>query len=181
MICEECGEREATVVVTTLINGESTTRNLCRECVKKYQQGGDVSALLAAILSSMHKARNNSSKRCAHCGMTLEEFNKTGMLGCAECYRTFREELDPMLNRIQGRVQHAGRRPHMDPAELERSEKIVRLRRAMEAAVSEEAFEEAARLRDQLKKLEENGGGTENETEKQTGTEPEAEKEGREE
>ncbi len=155
MLCEECGEREAAVVLTTVINGESTTRNLCRECVKKYQKGGDVSTLLAAILSSMYKARSSSGKSCAHCGMTLEEFNKTGMLGCAECYRTFREELDPMLNRIQGRTQHAGRRPHMDPAAMERSDRILKLRRAMEEAVSEEAFEEAARLRDELKKMEE--------------------------
>ncbi|MBR4501528.1 MAG: UvrB/UvrC motif-containing protein [Clostridia bacterium] len=157
MLCEECGEREAAVVVTTVINGESTSRNLCRECVKKYQKGGDVSALLAAILSSMYKARGSSGKKCSHCGMTLEEFNKTGMLGCAECYRTFRSELDPMLNRIQGRTQHAGRRPHADPAALERSDRIMKLRRAMEAAVSEEAFEEAARLRDELKKLQEGG------------------------
>ncbi len=158
MLCEECGEREAAVVVTTVINGESTSRNLCRECVKKYQKGGDVSALLAAILSSMYKARGSSGKSCAHCGMTLEEFNKTGMLGCAECYRTFRSELDPMLNRIQGRTQHAGRRPHTDPAAQERGDRIMKLRRAMEAAVSEEAFEEAARLRDELKKLQEGGG-----------------------
>ena len=33
----------------------------------------------------------------------------------------------------------------------------MKLRRAMEAAVSEEAFEEAARLRDELKKLQEGG------------------------
>ena len=147
MLCEECGEREAAVVVTTVINGESTSRNLCRECVKKYQKGGDVSALLAAILSSMYKARGSSGKSCAHCGMTLEEFNKTGMLGCAECYRTFYDKLLPSL-----------RRPHTDPAAQERGDRIMKLRRAMEAAVSEEAFEEAARLRDELKKLQEGGG-----------------------
>ncbi len=153
MLCEECGEREATVQVTTVINGETTTRNLCRECVKKYQQGGDISSLLAAILSSMYKAKASGGKTCPQCGMTLEEFNSGGMFGCSECYRAFREELDPMLNRIQGRVQHAGRRPYMDPAAQAKAEKMNRIRRAMEAAVSEEAFEEAARLRDELKTL----------------------------
>ena len=67
----------------------------------------------------------------------------------------------------------------MDPAALERSEKIVRLRRAMEAAVSEEAFEEAARLRDQLKKLEETPAAV---AEERTETVPDkdSEKEGNE-
>ena len=155
MLCEECGERDATVMVTTVINGETTTRNLCRECVKKYQQGGDISTLLAAILSSMYKAKESGGKTCPKCGMTLSEFNSGGMFGCSECYSAFREELDPMLNRIQGRVQHAGRRPYMDPAAQAKAEKISRIRRAMEAAVSEEAFEEAARLRDELKALNE--------------------------
>lgn len=153
MLCEECGERDATVMVTTVINGETTTRNLCRECVKKYQQGGDISTLLAAILSSMYKAKEAGGKACPKCGMTLAEFNSGGMFGCSECYRAFRQELDPMLNRIQGRVQHAGRRPYMDPAAQAKAEKMTRIRRAMEAAVSEEAFEEAARLRDELKAL----------------------------
>ena len=34
-LCEECGVNPAEVVVTTVVNGESTTRHLCRECLKK--------------------------------------------------------------------------------------------------------------------------------------------------
>jgi len=155
MLCEECHEREAAVVVTTVINGESTSRNLCHECVKKYQKGGDVSALLAAILSSMYKAREDGDKKCERCGMTLAEFRKGGMLGCSACYRTFRKELAPMITRIQGRTEHAGKRPRQNAEAQERQQKIERLRKAMEMAVSEEAFEEAARLRDELNALRE--------------------------
>ena len=165
MLCEECGERDATVMVTTVINGETKTRNLCRECVKKYQKGGDISALLAAILSSMYTAKESGGKACPRCGMTLAEFNSGGMFGCSECYSAFREELDPMLNRIQGRVQHAGRKPYLDPDAREKAEKVTRIRRAMEAAVSEEAFEEAARLRDELKALTASVGTVEKEEE----------------
>ena len=153
MLCEDCHEREASVVVTTVINGESTSRNLCRECVKKYQKGGDVSALLAAILSSMYKAREDGDKRCASCGMTLSEFRKGGMLGCASCYKTFRGELTPMITKIQGRTEHAGKRPKQNAEAQERQARIEHLRKAMETAVSEEAFEEAARLRDELNAL----------------------------
>ena len=37
MLCEECGRQEAQVVLTTVVNGVSSTRHLCRDCVKKYQ------------------------------------------------------------------------------------------------------------------------------------------------
>ena len=111
MLCEECGIREAQVTVTTVVNGEKNQLRLCRECVKKYQPGGDMSGLLAAILSSMAKAHAASDKVCSHCGMSLAEFRKGGVLGCAGCYEDFREELKPVLTKIQGRSQHAGRRP----------------------------------------------------------------------
>ena len=48
MLCEECGKNQAEVMMTTVINGESTTRHLCRQCLKKYQ-AGDLQAVLAAV------------------------------------------------------------------------------------------------------------------------------------
>ena len=111
MLCEECGKKQAEVMMTTVINGESTTRHLCRECLKKYQ-AGDLQAVLAAVLSAM-AAKNQSQDQapdiiCPHCGETYAEFQKTGMLGCAECYQAFRKELTPLITRVQGRTQHAG-------------------------------------------------------------------------
>ena len=60
MLCEECGERQAEVVMTTVINGESTSRHLCRECLKKYQTG-DLQSVRAAGLSAM--AESSSRRR----------------------------------------------------------------------------------------------------------------------
>ena len=153
MLCEECGKNQAEVMMTTVINGESTTRHLCRECLKKYK-AGDLQAVLAAVLSAMTTKNQTAPEiTCPRCGETYAEFQKTGMLGCAECYQAFRKELTPLITRVQGRAQHAGRRPPVSEEEQARQNRMDELRFQMEAAVAEENFEEAARLRDELRAL----------------------------
>ncbi len=152
MLCEECGKNQAEVMMTTVINGESTTRHLCRQCLNKYQ-AGNLQAVLAAVLSSMTAKNLTPDVVCPRCGETYAEFQKTGMLGCAECYQAFRKELTPMITRVQGRTQHAGRRPPVSEEEQARQTLMEDLRARMEAAVAEENFEEAARLRDELRAM----------------------------
>ena len=139
MLCEECGERQAEVLVTTVVGGESVTRHLCRECLKKYQ-AGDLQAVLAAVLSLMTQKEKQPEITCPSCGMAFSEFEKSGMLGCAECYQAFRSRLTPLITKVQGRAQHAGRRPQASQEEQERLQKIENLRTRMEAAVAEENF-----------------------------------------
>ena len=152
MLCEECGKQPAEVVLTTVVNGQSTTRHLCRECVKKYK-AGDIQAVLAAVLSTMAQKQQTPDITCPNCGETYAEFQKSGMLGCAECYQAFRKELTPLITRVQGRAQHAGRRPPVSEEEQTRINEMESLRARMEAAVAEENFEEAAKLRDALRAL----------------------------
>lgn len=155
MLCEECGAHPAQVAVTTVINGESTTRHLCRDCLRKYQTG-EMQAVLAAVLAGMAQKQKSPDITCPRCGETYAQFQKTGMLGCAECYQAFRKELTPLITRVQGRAQHAGRRPAVSEAEQELLHRREALRAQMEAAVAEENFEQAALLRDQLRALTEN-------------------------
>ena len=152
MLCEECGKRPAELLLTAVVNGQTTTRSLCRECVKKYQ-AGDLQAILAAVLFSMTEKQQAPAFACPRCGETYQEFQKSGMLGCAACYQTFRRELSPLIARVQGRSQHAGRRPPESPEEQARQTRMEELRARMEQAVTQENFEEAARLRDELRAM----------------------------
>lgn len=152
MLCEECGKRPAEVLMTAVVGGQSTTRNLCRECLKKYK-AGDLQAVLAAVLSAIADKSQPPEITCPRCGETYAEFQKSGTLGCAECYRAFRQELTPLITRVQGRSQHAGRKPPVSEEEQARQSQMEQLRARMEAAVAEENFEEAARLRDELRAM----------------------------
>ncbi|MBR6568831.1 MAG: UvrB/UvrC motif-containing protein [Clostridia bacterium] len=162
MLCEECGKNQATVSITVTTGNGTKTRRLCPECMKKMEFNlvkGDIQSFLSSVLSVLG---NNSKKKsespaivCSSCGLSFAEYEHTGRLGCAQCYRDFAQQLKPSLQKIHGRTQHAGRKPKAyipDPHdELERQ--MNELRRQMDEAVAAENFEEAARLRDELRAM----------------------------
>ena len=162
MLCEECGKNQATVSITVSAGGEVSTRRLCPECMKKMQfslVNGDIQGFLSSVLSvlgSGQKAEEHSAV-CSGCGLSYAEFERTGRLGCAQCYRDFSDQLKPLLQRIHGRTQHAGRRPaaYTPSPEDERAALASELRQKMDEAVASENFEDAAKYRDELRKLNE--------------------------
>ena len=118
VLCEECKTNEASYTISVMVGGEITTRHLCGDCMAKMNMdiaSGNIKSLLSTILSAItgDTAPGSAEKdvTCPRCGMTLSEFTRTGHLGCPKCYEAFREQLQPMLLQIHGRVQHAGRQP----------------------------------------------------------------------
>jgi len=114
---------------------------------------GDVQSFLSSLLTLISSQSKASQMTCSSCGMSYEEFQRTGKLGCAQCYHAFEEELRPLLTRIHGRSQHAGRAPGGTEKQAQIDAGIDELRIRMEKAVSAEDFEEAAKLRDEIRAL----------------------------
>ncbi len=172
MICEECNTNEARFAVTMNINGETCVRHLCPSCMQAMNsslRGGNVAGVLAAILSAITSGERRFGTEeqpeeavpditCPKCGTSYASFHRSGRLGCPGCYVAFREQLQPMLQQIHGRVQHAGRLP-LENAEAQRSRsRQEELTRLMQQAVALEDFETAAQLRDQIHALAAEGG-----------------------
>ena len=107
---------------------------------------------------SAQQTRKRSSLSCPDCGMTLEEFRKKGRLGCAKDYEVFSSHIDELLERVHGAKLHVGRRPGISEDELNRMQHVTDLQHKLEIAIREEAYESAARIRDELKDLEGEGG-----------------------
>ena len=123
MMCEDCGIRPAKFHLMTIINGDRVERDLCPVCMAKHQKqlpGIDFSNL-AGILNSILESKDETEQAkleaeyggctCEQCGMTYAEFQKCGMLGCANCYQAFKTPLTALLQRVHGNTQHAGRVP----------------------------------------------------------------------
>ena len=164
VLCEECKTNEASYTISVMVGGEITTRHLCGDCMAKMNMdiaSGNIKSLLSTILSAItgDTAPGSAEKEvtCPRCGMTLSEFTRTGHLGCPKCYEAFREQLQPMLLQIHGRVQHAGRQPLSTAEEQRKRSATEQLQRQMEQAVALEDFETAAKLRDQIRALSVNG------------------------
>ncbi len=163
MICDECGIRPATIRLMTIVNGEKAARNLCVRCMtdmKKQLPNLDLSGLdsmLANLLAATKKAGVQSDPEiditCEHCGTTYAEFQKTGLLGCAECYNAFREPLSELLKRIHGQSQHTGHVPGAAPASVPSKLSIYGLKQQLSQAIADEAYERAAELRDKIRVL----------------------------
>jgi len=100
--------------------------------------------------------------QCPACGYQLSTFRQNGRLGCTKCYASFKAQLEPLINNIHGNakfteeVLSAGK-PAEEPLPADRRSKdprVMALRERMGEAILKEKFEEAARLRDEIRKIE---------------------------
>jgi protein arginine kinase activator len=82
------------------------------------------------------------------------EFRAQGRLGCPHDYNVFRVGLEPLLQRIHRATRHQGKAPRQGTSSPGRFAELVELRRLLQESLEAEAYEEAARLRDLLRKKE---------------------------
>ena len=161
MVCDACKQQQATVHLTEIVNGQMTELHLCEACAN--QKGAQVEshfglADLLAGLADFGKVPDSEPeaavKACPSCGMTYEDFRKVGRLGCAECYGTFRRSLSNLLKRIHGSTHHLGKSPARLVKPPKAKLELAELKRRLERAIEMEEFEQAARLRDQVREME---------------------------
>lgn len=153
----QCG-KPATIHVTELIEGQKKEIHLCEECAKKKKiffpaiaSASDLTEFLSSLIGGAETREGSDLDRttCPECGITFAEFRATSRLGCPNDYEVFREGVDPLLERIHGATEHCGSKT-VDPAARRRASKLAQFREQLKQAVAEEAYERAARLRDQI-------------------------------
>lgn len=160
MLCDICNKNPATVHLTEIIDNQMNELHLCEECARKksiqMEQQFGLSELLAGMASFEKETEEKDavSLKCRNCGLTYADFKKIGRLGCGECYNAFRKYLGPLLKRIHGSMLHFGKSPAKVYTILKKSEGLTALRYRLQKAIETEAFEEAAKIRDQIKDLE---------------------------
>lgn len=111
--------------------------------------------------------------KCDNCNMTYDEFIEKGKFGCPECYNVFSSKIDSLLRRLHGSSKYTGRKAlnvgnnekdnNINPKNSENTEskkesktkgKIEKLQDDLKKAISEERYEDAAKIRDEIKKNE---------------------------
>lgn len=112
---------------------------------------------------------------CNNCGYTFDDIVNTGKLGCGNCYEVFEDRLDPIIKRIQGSNKHVGRigkvidnkideklskninknisEDNTNKEKDEKSTKLEQLEANLKQAIKEERYEDAAKIRDEIKKI----------------------------
>jgi protein arginine kinase activator len=143
---------------------------------------GILTGILGQAVQSTREGQRDDSENekdtvCPGCGLTLDEFRESGKFGCAACYKAFAPFLEGKMKLIQVAGAHSGKVPGRyinenknltadDRTESTQKKEQTgrksltakdRLLLKMQQAVEREDFEEAARIRDEIKKME-NGG-----------------------
>jgi protein arginine kinase activator len=164
MLCEKCNINEATVLVQEIINGEKRERRLCAKCAEETYHGISFDALLKGLLNNFMNANANPQEtkatatvnllKCPMCGMTIDQIQKNGKVGCPRCYETFKPELSQAIKSIQGNSQHVGKFPKRSGTLIRKERKIDALKIELREKIREEKFEDAVRLRDEIRELE---------------------------
>lgn len=188
MICQKCKVREAAVTITKSIHNMQITMHLCPECSKNFSPGvqkqiSGVNNILMSMMDSvdMLETESENIRSCERCGMTFEDFRKKGTVGCEECYNVYRDKFESILKRLHGSYQHVGlsyegikhavppkshgmEKKLLKKEEIKQesvSEQIENLKKALDEAVAKEEYEEAAKIRDMIKIMEDEPSGGE--------------------
>lgn len=162
MLCDICGKNPATVHLTEIIDEQIDELHLCEECARQknmqMEQQFGLSDLLAGLaeFDKPTQEKEAVSLKCPNCGLVYADFKKIGRLGCGECYSAFKKYLWPLLKRIHGSNQHMGKSPLKAVVNKVSKRKVdlSDLRYKLQKAIEMEAFEEAAKIRDQIRELE---------------------------
>ena len=165
MTCQLCNKNPATIHVTDLrrtAGAEATVseQHVCEGCAQALELPSapvpqkNVLDIWKLLQRSAQKARTEGGLTCPECGISLAEFRSKGRLGCARDYEVFRAHLEHLLLRVHNAKQHCGRSPGGDGDARRRLEQLTTLRSQLEAAIRAEAYESAAKLRDEIQVLE---------------------------
>ena len=182
MKCQNCGKNEVNYRYTSIVNGVKKEIALCSKCASKMgvesfempEFLSDFNNFLgdffndyaeSALLPSMH----SDEIRCKKCGLTYNDFIKTGLFGCSECYNTFTNPVNSLLKNLHGTAKHIGRKATINGKAIEsdtskqtatkstENNKEDDLRRKLDKAVSEERYEDAAKIKAEIDELKKKG------------------------
>jgi len=165
MKCDICKKRDATVHLTEIINDKVTKLHICEACAREKGEEMETHFGLSDLLAGLadfgvqHESTGHESvQKCSVCGINFMEFQRSGRLGCPKCYDAFQAQLSTLLKRIHGSDRHMGKLQVKKVKGKKKEDVNIKelqdLKMKMQKAISIEAFEEAAILRDKIKKFE---------------------------
>lgn len=158
MKCDKC-PKQATLHITEVLGEDRyEEHHLCEQCASEYlyEPGGKKNGKSEELASEDDaETASLNHRECPQCGLKFVEFRNSGRLGCPHDYDAFSEELTPLLENIHGDTRHVGKSPRRSPHTQQNQTELTKLRRQLQTAVSQEAYEEAAKIRDQIRQIEE--------------------------
>lgn len=172
--------------LTQIVNGKMSEMALCEECAKARGLFDPQSLTFSEkffpeelkrqmdrIVQQLSGGGSEPDRRqpaavegrdvitvCPVCQFTLEDYRRTGRLGCPDCYTFLAAELDA-CNGAQAEGEAEQETVPENPMPKAQRPTVANLSEELQRAVEREDYELAAHLRDQIKAFENNQNPTE--------------------
>jgi len=149
--CSHCSN-PATVHLTQIVNNKIIKVDLCESCAQAKGVTDPEGFSLADLLTKTQLTPENGEPQitCPDCGLTTADFRRTGRLGCAACYQSFVPLVRPVLEDMHAGTVHKGKVPDVALSRQTSAAELQGLKNALQRAIVEEAYEDAAKYRDQI-------------------------------
>ncbi|MEN8661778.1 MAG: excinuclease ABC subunit B [Lentimonas sp.] len=150
--CSNCN-KEATVHLTQIVNNKIHKVDLCESCAQKKGVTDPQGFSLADLLSkaTLTHETGDSQLVCSNCGLETADFRSTGRLGCSACFEVFADVVRPALEDMHVGSEHKGKVPEFALTRQNSQAHLHALKVSLARAIAEEAYEDAATFRDQIK------------------------------
>ena len=164
MKCQICNKNEANIIFTQIVNNEKLILQICSECAKKkgisveikkpsHPPGGSFIGSFTGISGEKGETKI-PDLTCTVCGLTFEEFKKSGLFGCDKCHEAFGEHISNLLKQIHGTDVYEGKSLEKLSVEGETIQQLKGLQAELKHCIETEEYERAAELRDKIAALE---------------------------
>ena len=176
MMCQNCGKNEVTFKYTQVINGVKKEMNLCDNCARElglkdlnFSMPINFSSFLSDFFNDysdnlLPSFMGTQTLQCKSCGTAFDDFVNSGEFGCSSCYDLFEDRITPILRNLQGATRHVGRgyreitpssgeNTSIKKAVKKEESKLEKLQKDLQKAIKDERYEDAAKIRDEIKKL----------------------------
>lgn len=148
--CDLCS-KPATVHLTQIVNNKVHKVDLCEACAQaKGVTDPSGFSLADLLLKASLNPEPTGEIRCESCGLTQQDFKKTGRFGCPACYQAFAGVLEPILDSMHKGTTHVGKVPQRAIERKSLYERLTKLETELDQAIKSERYEDAARYRDEI-------------------------------
>lgn len=160
MVCMGCGTGDGVIEIRHSSGKHSHVVYLCEACARERgihtvpRREPDLNVLYASLLTGGNTDRHSAEvDECTGCGTTAAEVRRSLQVGCPRCYSTFASNISTLIGKPGADPQHQGRLPRSLQTFRTLFVDREKLKSELRAAVAEEDFENAARIRDRLARM----------------------------
>lgn len=151
--CSEC-KKPIAVQYSDVAGSQLNRSHMCADCPCFHRNYLEDSGRQRADLSD-----GATGICCGNCRTTLTAIRTGHPLGCSECYAVFADILcSEVFAALPTMAMHCGR-SSKESGDISPSLRLFALNEALKETLEREAYEEAARIRDQIKALTEKEHG----------------------